>query len=408
MSIAASEAASHEQRADASPSRPPLRIALVGGFGIGNFGNDASLEAVAAFLRSERPDAELSCICTKPVETSAKFAGPVWPTVLRPRGVWRWLDMALLRLPSLAANWIYSLTVLDRFDVVLFPGTGVFDDFLDTPLGWPSRLLRWSLAARLRGVRVVFLSVGAGPIVNPISRLLMKTAAQLAQHRSYRDSNSREFMLGVGVDDEASSVLPDVAFLLPAPPERPRPPGAKITVGVGVMNYSGWRKDDAIYGSYIATHARLIEWLEAHEYGVQILVGQTTDWRTVREIEARLGRSLTDMREEEMDSFHDVMRACATTDLVVASRYHVQIAALQLGRPVISLSYAPKNDALLADAGLDGFSQDIHAIDFDLLTRQLEMLARDHERYAGVVMERVSAMRQRLRDTLGELDLLGD
>ncbi|QGZ94046.1 polysaccharide pyruvyl transferase family protein [Terricaulis silvestris] len=384
----------------------PLRIALIGGFGIGNFGNDASLEAVTAFLRAERPDAELSCICTTPSKTT--FAGPVFAAALRPKGVWRWLDMALLRLPSLTVNWFYSLWVLRRFDVILFPGTGVFDDFSDTPLGWPSRLLRWSLAARLRGVRLVFLSVGAGPIVNPVSRFLMKSAAKLAHHRSYRDTDSRTFMQSIGVDEAASSVLPDVAFLLPSPPSPPRAAGGKVTIGVGVMKYSGWRKDDKIYENYVATQARLIRWLEEQGHGVEILVGQTNDWHAVHDIGERLGRSLVDASRQHMGSLHDVMLACASTDVVVASRYHVQIAALQLGRPVISLSYAPKNDALLEQAGLQGFSQDINQVDFELLTRQLEILTREHEHYAAIVAERVSAMRKRLRDALAELDLLGD
>lgn len=385
-----------------------LRVALFGGFGIGNFGNDASLEAVLNFLRAERPDLELSCICSEPAVVSAKHGVPAIPTVHKPRGPWRLLDILLLRQPSAWRNWLSRLDAARGCDVIVVAGTGVFDDFRDTPLGWPSRLLLWCMAARLRGVRVAFLSVGGGPILNPASRLLMKSAAQLAQHRSYRDADSLEYMGSIGVDTSDSVVLPDLAFLLPAVSAPPRPAEAPLTVGVGVMNYRGWRDSDAVFDSYVATHARLIEWLEWRGYKARIVIGQApTDLKAVRAIEQRLGRPLIGAREESMSSFHDAMAAIAETDIVVASRYHVQIAALKMRRPLISLSYAPKNDALLQAAGLDEFIQDVHEIDFDLLTRQIETLAREREHFAGIVAGRVSAMEQELRRALLDLDLLG-
>jgi polysaccharide pyruvyl transferase WcaK-like protein len=405
--LTVSETEALEKRSEARAR--PARVALFGGFGIGNFGNDASLEAVLEFLRAHRPEAELSCICTNPAVVTRKFGAPAIPTVLRPRGLWRFADTLLLRQPSAWTNWFYSLGALRRFDAIVVAGTGVFDDFRDTPLGWPSRLLRWCLAARLRGVRVAFLSVGGGPILNPVSRVLMKWAAQLAQHRSYRDANSLAYMQSIGVDESASAVLPDLAFLLPPPPEPERPAGAPLTVGVGVMNYRGWRESDAIYREYVETHARFINWLEAQGHKVRIVIGQApTDLVAARDIETRLGRPLIGPREESMSSFHDAMAAIAETDLVVASRYHVQIAALKLGRPLISLSYAPKNDALLEEVGLGEFVQDVHKIDFDLLTRQFDTLARERAHYVGVVRGRVRIMEERLRRALKELDLLGD
>ncbi len=399
-----SEAAAHAPSAP-TPARP--RIALFGGFGIGNFGNDASLEATLSYLRAERPDADLSCICTNPEETAANFGLPTFPTSQRPKGLWRVADLALLRLPRVVANWIYTLRLLRRFDVLLIAGTGVFDDFRDTPLGWPSRLLRWCLAARLRGVGVAFLSVGAGPILSPISRFLMKRSAQLAQHRSYRDAASRAFMQGIGVDESASAVLPDLAFLLPAPPQPERRADAPLIVGVGVMNYRGWRDSDAVFESYVETHVRLIQWIEAQGHGVRILIGQTpTDLVAVRAIEKRIGRRLMTPEQESISSFHDAMRAAAETDIVVASRYHVQIAALKVGRPVISLSYAPKNDALVSEAGLGEFRQDIHAVDFDLLTHQISEIIAERARFGAIVRDRVGATEARLRAALRGLDLL--
>lgn len=388
------------------------RVALFGGFGIGNFGNDASFEALLGFMRAEHPEAELSVLCSNPAGLLPHLRIPAYPLVIAPKGLAGKLNKLCLRVPGAIASWIHAFRVLGRFDVVLAAGTGVFDDFRDSPLGWPSRLLRWTLAAKLRGVRFGFVSVGAGPIISPISRELMKRAALLADHRSYRDADSHQFMQGIGVDRPDDTVLPDLAFLLPAPIEARRHESAPLTVGVGAMNYRGWRDSEAVYRAYLDLHVRLIQWLDAKGYGVRLVIGQApTDLVAMRDIEARVGRKLSGPREENMTSIHDAMAAIAETDIVVASRYHVQIAALKMGRPLISVGYGPKNDALMADVGLEGFchdiaNRDIAELDFDKLTQQIETMAAEREHYAALVSDRVAAMSARLKQALRELDLL--
>jgi polysaccharide pyruvyl transferase WcaK-like protein len=390
-----------------APSRTrPLRVGLLGGFGIGNFGNDASLEAMLLFLREHHPRAEITCICSNPKGLPERLQLSAIPTVIAPRGALGALNKLMLRLPGAIASWVHSLRVLGRFDVVIVAGTGVFDDFRDTPLGWPSRTLRWSIASRLRGVRYAYVSVGAGPLVNPISRWLMKNAARIAAYRSYRDEDSRRYMQGIGAGDPRDTVLPDLAFLLPRKLEAPRAPGV-LTIGVGVMTYRGWQDSEAAYNAYLDLHERLIRWIEGQGHKVKIVIGQTpADLKAVDALEARLGKALLNAEERAMDSIHGAMTAIAETDFVVASRYHVQIAALKMRRPLISLGYAPKNDALMQDAGLEAFVHDVHTVDFDALTRQIEAFVSDRASYAAIVDERVSVMERNLRQALLSLDFL--
>lgn len=51
----------------------PRQIGLFGYFGIGNFGNDGSLEAMLRLLREARPEAELLCICGSPSEVEPRL-----------------------------------------------------------------------------------------------------------------------------------------------------------------------------------------------------------------------------------------------------------------------------------------------------------------------------------------------
>jgi polysaccharide pyruvyl transferase WcaK-like protein len=386
----------------------PLRIGIFGGYGSGNFGNDASFEALYEYLRAEIPDAQIAAVCTHPEVVAERFNVPVVEIAKRPQGLWRKLDTVLLRQPSTWINWVLCWRALANFDVILSGGTGVFDDFRDTPLGWPSKLLRWCTAARMRGVRWIFVCIGAGPIVSPISRAMMKFAGGLGERRLYRDQDSYDFMRKLGVDGPADGVWPDLAFILPAP-KAERPAEAPLTVGVGIMTYRGWHATTAAYEAYVDLHVRLIKWLDDNGYGVRTIIGQApTDLIALRDVEARLGRKLVGPREESMNSIHDAMAAIGETDMVIASRYHVQIAALKMGRPLISLGYGPKSDALMADVGLSEFCHDVENVAFDKLTRQIEAMAADRSRYAEIVREKVSALKTSLLEALKGLALARD
>ena len=399
------EAAEFASAPNTTRDRAP-RIAIFGGYGSGNFGNDASFEALYDFLRAEMPEAKISAICSKPDVVTKKFGVPaIGIAAPRPQGIWRKLDTLVLRQPSTWRNWARCLKALRDYDIILSGGTGVFDDFRDTPMGWPSVLLRWCLAARMRKVPWVFVSVGAGPIVSPISRAMMKKAGSFARQRLYRDQDSYSFMQRLGVDGERDAVVPDLAFLL-ATPDAVKPVGSQLVVGVGMMTYQGWHAKAATYQAYVELHAKLIDWLIGEGHQVRMIIGQApTDFTAARDVEARLGFKLLTERDEKMNSIHDAMTAIGETDMVIASRYHVQIAALKMGKPLVSLSYGPKNDALMADVGLSAFAQGVDHADLEKLKQQINTMIAGREAYETQVREKVAAMKAKLVSALKALDL---
>jgi polysaccharide pyruvyl transferase WcaK-like protein len=187
----------------------------------------------------------------------------------------------------------------------------------------------------------------------------------------------------------------------------PQRVGAPITIGLGLMNYRGWRRNEAIYRAYVENMAIFVQWLESKNYAWRVLIGQTpTDLVAVADVEARLGHALMSGDDRGMDSFANVMDVAADTDVVVASRYHVQIAALKLRVPVLSLSYGPMNDALMQAAGLSNFVQQVERLDSSRLAEQCEDLIRARSHYASLVHERISAMEAALpRQLQAFLDL---
>jgi polysaccharide pyruvyl transferase WcaK-like protein len=60
----------------------------------------------------------------------------------------------------------------------------------------------------------------------------------------------------------------------------------------------------------------------------------------------------------------------ATTDAVVATRYHTIIGALLCGRPAVSIGYAGKNKAVMEMFGAGAYCQSIGDYEIDVLQRQ--------------------------------------
>lgn len=374
-----------------------LRITLAGGFGNGNFGNDASLQTALLVLRAAFPEAALESLCDEPAIVAARLGLPGMKLALRPSGWLKLLDNLLLRIPSGLFNWLRAFWIARRFDVMIWPGTGVFDDYRTGPLGFPAQVFRWSVVARLMGKKLIFYGVGAGPIVNPLSRFFLKTAAQCANHRSYRDAGSKAFMQSLGVDETNSAVMPDIVMgqrVAEPPPVRATPP---LTIGLGVMSYRGWRIDEALGDDYREKLARFVRWAEARQHRVRFLVAEPSDARALAKLKAMLGDDV-ERGGGDMVVLDDVMNTIRDCDIVIGSRFHVLVAGIKLYRPCISLSYGPKHDLLMTQAGIGEFCQPADYFDFDLLTRHVETIAADPAHYSAIVAERVAIMKARIAE----------
>lgn len=373
----------------------PLSIALFGLFGSGNTGNDGSLEAMLGIIDRGCPAAQLLCICGDPANIERDFAIPTEP-IHRD-----WSRNPFVRK---LANLVRAYRRLRGCDLLIVPGTGALDDFGTGPTGLPLALFTWCLAARLRGAKVAFVSIGAGPIEHPLSRWLMRWAVALACYRSYRDQLSKDFVEGIGVRTEGDEVYPDLAFLLDLPANA-RPPSGTRDVGLGTMTYQGWHNDPgrgaASYAEYLRRMTEFALWLLDRGHRIRLLMGDNSDQRAIDDLqslltESRPGLSSEQVRASHCRTLHDLMAQIAETDIVVATRFHSVVCSLKLGRPMVSIGYAKKNDVLMEDAGLGGFCQAVETLDVDLLERQFTELAAA----ADLWRDRLAPVQERYRARL--------
>ncbi len=381
-----------------------MRVGLFGQFGSGNTGNDGSLEAMLQLLNRNCPEAQLVCICSRPDIVAQKFDLPALP-VSQPHPsnrLLRAINKAMLHLPRRAIGFCFALLLASQLDLIVVPGTGILDDFNENPFGWPFAVLRWSLAARLTGTSMIFVSIGAGPVNHPLSRRFVRWASALAAFRSYRDQVSHDFMKQLGVSPHEDFVSADIAFALPTVPDG-RQDERHQCVGIGVMSYRGWKKNgrdgDAVYADYVAKMTTLAKRLLGGGRQVRLLIGDKGDVEAARDILGQLGPAEADkVMFEPSASLHELMQHIARTDIVVASRYHNIVCALAMGRPAISLAYASKNDALLHDTGLSAFCHRIDSFDPETILSQIDLAFAQQKALSRQVEAGVEHYRNRLAE----------
>ena len=175
-----------------------MRIGLFGRLGSGNIGNDATLEAVLAYLKAERPDAELDSLCSGPQRVTDRYGVPAaqlgWldgvGPVRGPKPVRLAMTLGRIVAGSLIDTWRITSWVR-RHDVVIVPGMGVLESTLpQRPWELPWTQFVMSLAGKLFRVKVAFVSVGANVVSERVTGWLLARSAELAYYRSFRDEQS--------------------------------------------------------------------------------------------------------------------------------------------------------------------------------------------------------------------------
>lgn len=384
--------------------RRVLRVATLGWHGAGNLGNDGCLEAMIRFIRRDFPDAEITAICPGPEEIAEKFDVGALQMRWEPGPRWmRGVNKLALKTPSAAYNWIYTRRHIRKFDFLIVPGAGLIDDYRTNFLGRPAVLRRWCAAAKQSGVQILFVSVGADPIRNAMSRWMVKPVVGMANYHSYRDEGSRAYMQSIGIDETHTPVYPDLAWGLPAPPPPARRVDQPLTIGVGVMAYHGWTSIEAghgIHDPYVDKITAFVDWLAAQGHRVRLLVGEKSDMRVVAAVSQKAQCASTDswIAPTPAASLYDLMEQIGETDFVVASRFHNVLCALKMGKPTISVSYMPKCNELLDQVGAHGYFQMIEELDVERLKQQFVQLVGDRIRLERVIRDRVSYLQDKLRE----------
>lgn len=404
-----SAASAGKNREICNERRP--KVAFFGHFGQFNFGNESTLQAILYHLRRSMPDGEFTCICTDPraVATTYNIAAVPSRTTVAKRWTPRNRLVALARklvilVPGELAQWLDSVKTLRGTDALIIPGTGLLED-VETLFSWgPYDLFRWSVAAKLCRCKLLFVSVGAGPLDSRTGRCLVKAVLSLANYRSFRDQSTVDYLEGIGFRARNDHIYPDLAFSLPEstlPADR-EGMGQRPAVGLGLMKvsrgYTADRPTSPVISAYLEALVEFTQWLLSHGYDIRILFGDIADSQVMREFGTLLKqRSVVHEVERLMDtpigSVDELLKQFAETDFVVATRFHNVVFALLLGKPVIAPSYHHKCTSLMSQMDLSKYCLDVDQLSSAWLIEQFEQLRLDADSVTRVITRNVETYR---------------
>jgi polysaccharide pyruvyl transferase WcaK-like protein len=390
---------------------------MFGLLGQGNLGNDGSMEAVLGYLRAEHPNLILDALCTGPEVVAARYGMPAsslhWYAPERQGGSGA-LSRARKGLSTgfgMGVDTIRTARWVRRHGAVIVPGMGVLETTVPMR-AWktPYTMFLLALSGRLFGTKVALVSVGTNTIDRRPTRFLITGAARLAYYRSFRDNVSRDAMRRMGVDTSGDGVYPDVVFSLPT---RTGAKPVARSVGIGVMDYSGGNDDrargDEIRSAYVEKMTRFAVWLLDHGHRVRLFSSDhAADEGIIEAILAGLHVQRPGLEDswvvaEPVPSLDELLRQTASVEIVVATRYHNVLYALKLAKPTLSLSYAAKCEALMADMGMPEFCQSVGSLDVDRLIVQFTDLVNRSSEVRRVLRERCATRARAVDRQFGDL-----
>jgi len=392
-----------------------MKVAFFGHFGALNTGNDSSLFAVLSNIRSRVPECDFWCVCTEPAEVVLRTGIDAVPITERVSRIWdrtapfhRRVLSAPRGVRDELREYRRALRALGGTDVLIVPGTGLLTDAYGVSAWGPYNVFKWALMAKIRGCKLVFLSVGAGPLYSSTGRYLVRAALSLADYRSYRDQASLDSLTEIGFRRPQDRVYPDLAFSLPTSLFSTRNNGAgrqkQRVVGLGLMSYPGRyaaanpRGDT--YSAYLRSVVELADWLLGHGYDLRLLLGDE-DTNAVEDFlailrERRPNYDAARVVYEPIPDLETLFRTIADTDVVVATRFHNALLSMLLGKPVLAISFHHKSESLMRGLGLGDFCEDIHQLEASRLISRFEALEDEAEVVMRIVERKVREYRAAL------------
>jgi len=335
---------------------------LIGGYyGAGNIGDEAILAAMVDELRSQHADLLLIVTSWEPERTSRdlQVEAVYWKNI---NGL---LDAAL------------------RADLIILGGGGIFHDYWGID---PDTYLRhgfWDitafgslpLLAKLLGIPCMIYAVGVGPFHTDLAREHTRLAFERSQIATLRDNESLEFLRQTGftIDDPngpSIKVLPDPVFSLTTS-------GADDTQVSDFLNHRQIQNNMQLLGislRYWDLESPLDEWLPFIADGVREFLKRNNEAQAIlipfQVLHATMHTddsiilkklavliNIPDRVNLISDPLtpHFAQALIKRCTVIMGMRLHAVIMGINVGTPVIALSYAPKVLAVMKLIGYEEF-----------------------------------------------------
>jgi colanic acid/amylovoran biosynthesis protein len=401
-----------------------------------NGGDAAILRGVMHVLRSVRPEARFTVFDSQ-AETASRYYPDIdyqtllYDTVESGRTqrlhLWRLLGAAALKRRGAhrAADLLTSrsegraLQAYAEADLVVSTGGTYLVEHYDIR----HRLFEFALC-RAMGKPVVFFTQSLGPFRDPKQRRQLRRAFDASPLVLVRDEQSQHHLLDLGVDPAKIHVLADAVFALADEDTLARAAGRtlpatrSLRVAISVRHWDHFRGTDSDAGMarYVAALASLADHLVSSR-GAEVEFLSTCQgigeyWTHDTETADRVVGAMKSANAERVTvnrGFHQptaLGEIFAGFDLVVATRMHAAILALNAGTPVLPIAYEFKTEELFDRLGAASWVTRIEDMDPQSIVARVESLFDELPERRAVLFEGVAEERKRAliaRDLLMKL-----
>jgi polysaccharide pyruvyl transferase WcaK-like protein len=385
----------------------PKKIALLHHTGCGNLGDDAIIDAVVASIRRRWENTQFVVFSMNPDDTMRRHGIPslpirryTWSSRPKPAGensspaaasLLNRLKQSLNSVVRIVrgafaevAVLIESHRALRSFDVLIVSGGGQLTE-RGGPWSFPYALFTWSVLAKLVGVRLLFLNVGAGPLNHRLSRFFIPKALRRADYVSFRDKSSQALATEIGYSGK-SYVRPDNVYSLEVHslevsslPQR-QPP----VVGIAPMPFPF--SDLTKYPSNAAAiqqelndkMAEFCALVSKKGYSLRLFASDLRSDPGVIDDVRKILLERYEISTPEyvpIDSVEELLSEMSQMDYVVTCRFHGAVFAHLLNKPTLAIAHHPKVTHLMDDLGMSRFCVEMTTFDavqlfdkFSLLT----------------------------------------
>ena len=426
----------------------PKKIGIVGYYGGTNLGDETVVAILIKKLRERYPNAELFGFSLNPASTELRHAikafpirltsertsnGPptysradVRPTygatlkhLLKKRPfLFRPLKVIKNRFYDVPCTILREIAFLRRcfqklqgFELLVVPGSGPLTDWWGGPWSHPYTLFRWTLLAKMRGAKVIALSIGSERLNTRLGKAFCKWNLSMMDYCSFRDRHSRDTMEAVGLGGE-KPVFPDQGFGLPdlfGPDPRDaattvcNEPDAGLIVGVCPVAKGCCVRPDAdgpSYEKYRDNLTTFLLWLIRRGYRISFChTDEDWDRPLVEQIAYAIrincpGEDVSNrIIRDRIATTDELVARILRCDLMIASRYHAVVLPFVLRKPVLGISYERKVGDLMSDMGQGDYHLPMDQADVREMIRLFQALEQNRDSIIKHLGEVVSEYR---------------
>jgi|WetSurMetagenome_2_1015567.scaffolds.fasta_scaffold30887_2 polysaccharide pyruvyl transferase WcaK-like protein len=394
------------------------KIGIFGYFGAWNLGDEAVVGVLIKNIRKRHPHAEIYGICLNPENTQLKHGIPAFPLRRLPgknahssSGSLTVLQKIVRRLSVIAPKELIflfqSFRRLKGFDLIFVGGSGQLIDNEGGPLNHPYNHFKWIVMAKLRGIRFMFLSVGAGPIYTGLGKWFLRNSLSLAAYRSFRDEYSKNLVESIGVNGN-NIVCPDQAFSteIEFKDRQSKTADSPLVVGFAPIAYYDprhWSEtDQSRYEHYLEKMTEFAAWLIKTDHHILFFHTQVHgDDRVIEEIREKLEKDPTlvignKISEHRVGWYTDAFEAIAKADVIVASRFHAVVFSYIMNRPAVGISYDPKINNIMKAVGQSDFTLNIDTFRVNELIEKFSLLKAQSDDSRNQIHETIEGFKKQI------------